>query len=503
MRRHGSMLLLLAAVVALIATWSGCTATGDSGTSPAPAASSSGGKIPVTSSSEEAKKEFLQGRDLVERLLAQDSIQHFDKAILLDPNFAVAELGRANAAQSAKDFFDHLKKAVSLSGKASEGEKLLILATEAGANGDVAKQKEYLDKLVALHPNDERAQFNLGGYYFGQQDYTQAIQHYKKATELAPTYSTAYNLLGYAYRQNVDYSNAEQAFKKYIELIPNDPNPYDSYGELLLKMGRFDDSITQYRKALSIDPNFIASHNGISADLLYKGKPDEATAELQQINDRARSDGERRTALVGMMIVDVDSGKLDKALEDIDKQYALGEKINDVAAMTGDLQTKGTILLELGKYDDAKAQFERLLKMTEDSSLSQEIKNNTRGFHHYNLASVALGKKDYPTAKAEAEEFRKGAEASRNPAQVKQAHQIAGIIALAEKDYAKAITELQQANDQNPQNLYRLCQAYQGKGDTAKAKELCAKAAGFNSLPLLNYALIRTKAQKMAADAKA
>jgi tetratricopeptide (TPR) repeat protein len=505
MRRQGFTLFLFAAVLALsAAALSGCAPAGEVAKGPArtPAASTEGGKIPVTTSSEEARKEFTQGRDMAERLLAQDSLQHFDKAISLDPNFALAELGRANASQSAKEFFDHLKKAVDLSGKASEGERLLILATQAGANGEAVKQKEQLDKLVAAHPNDERAHFQLGGYHFGQQDFTQAIEHYKKATELAPSYSPAYNILGYAYRQNGDYANAEQAFKKYIELIPNDPNPYDSYAELLLKMGKYEDSITQYRKALSIDPNFINSRNGIAADLLYMGKPDEASAELQAISDKARSDGDRRTALFGMTVVDADGGKLDKALEEVDKQYALGEKISDTAAMTGDLQLKGNILVEMGKYDEAKEQFERLLKMTDESTLSQEIKNNTKLFHHYNLVTVALGKKDYATAKTEAEEFRKGAEGSRNPNQMKQAHELAGMIALAEKDYDKAIAELQQANQQNPQNLYRLSQVYQGKGDGAKAKEFSTKAAGFNSLPQLNYAFVRTKAQKMASDVK-
>jgi tetratricopeptide (TPR) repeat protein len=508
MRRISSTVYVFVAIVALsAATLTGCATAGNEGKSPTAATSSNAspatGKLPVTTASEEAKKEFLQGRDLAERLLIQDSIQHFDKAISLDPNFAAAELARANSSPTAKEFFDHLKKAVSLADKASEGEKLLILAAEAGANGNPTKQKEHLDKLVAAYPNDERAQFTIGGYYFGQQDYPKAIEHYKKATELNPKYSTAFNILGYAYRQNVDYANAEQAFKKYIELIPNDPNPYDSYGELLLKMGRFDESMAQYRKALSIDSNFVNSHFAIAADLLYQGKPDEATAELQKMTDKARNDGERRTALFAQTVVDVDSGKLDKALADVDKQYALGEKINDVAAMTGDLQTKGAILLEMGKYDEAKELFERILKMTESSNLSQEIKDNTKRFHHYNLATVALGKKDYTTAKAEGEEFRKGAEASKNPAQVRQAHQLAGMIALAEKDYDKAIAELQQTGQQNPQNFYRLCLAYQGKGDNAKAKEFCTKAAQFNSLPALNYAFIRTKAQKMAADMKA
>jgi tetratricopeptide (TPR) repeat protein len=268
-------------------------------------------------------------------------------------------------------------------------------------------------------------------------------------------------------------------------------------------MGRFDEAITQYRKALSIDPNFVNSYQGVAAALMYQGKPDEALAELQKLDSKARSDAEHRTALFAMTVVDVDNGKMDKALEDMDKQYALGEKTNDIPAMAGDLQTKGNILLEMGKYDEAKGLFERALKMTEESKLSQEIKDNTKLFQHYNLARVALGKNDVATAKTEADEFQKGTEASKNPVQIRQAHQLNGIIALQEKNYDRAVAELQQANQQNPFDLFRLCQAYQGKGDKEKAKEFCMKAAGFNSLPQLNYAFIRMKAEKMATGMKA
>jgi hypothetical protein len=43
-----------------------------------------------------------------------------------------------------------------------------------------------------------------------------------------------------------------------------------------------------------------------------------------------------------------------------------------------------------------------------------------------------------------------------------------------------------------------LSQAYQGKGDAAKAKEFAQKAANFNSLPAIQYAFVRTKAAKNA-----
>ncbi|HEX3248366.1 MAG TPA: tetratricopeptide repeat protein [Pyrinomonadaceae bacterium] len=465
-------------------------------TSAAPDTTAQKGKIPVTTTSEEARKEFLAGRDLSEKLRITDSLAHYDKAISLDPNFALAELSRAQASPTAKEFFEHLKKAVALSDKASDGERMLIQAAEAGANADPTKQKEILDKLVAAYPDDERAHFNLGGYYFGQQDFAQAISHYKKATELAPDYSTAFNILGYAYRQNEAYSDAENAFKKYIELIPNDPNPYDSYAELLVKMGRFDEAITQYNKALSIEPNFINSHFGIAAALTYQGKTSEAQAELQKMTQKARTDGERRTALFGQMVVAVDSGKLDQGLAEVAKQYAIAEKNNDPTAMTGDLQLKGNILLEMGKYDDARQAYEQALKTTADSGLSKAVKDNTALFQHYNLARVAIAKKDLATAKTETETFRKGVEAAKNANQLKQAHELAGRIALAEKNFDVALTELGQANQQNPDVLYLIGWAYEGKGDAAKAKENYRRAAKFNSLPQLNYAFVRRKAEK-------
>ena len=482
------------ALLALCTTsWIACTKSSSN-----VAASSDGGKIPITTSSEEARKEFLTGRDLSERLLAQESLPHFDKALSLDPEFASAELARAVSSPTTKEFFEHQKKAVSLASKASNGEKLLIMANEAGANGVTEIQKEYLDQLVAAYPNDERAQFTLGNYYFAQQELDEALAHYKKATEIAPSYSQVYNLLGYCYRQKGDYANSEESFKKYVQLIPNDPNPYDSYAELLLKMGRYDESIAQYRKALSIDSHFNPSRFGISADYMYSGKPQEAAAELQTMAEQARNDGELRTALFGMAVLASDQGKFDQAVAAIDKEFAVAEKKGDTASMAADVQARARILEQMQKFDAAAKEFDRSLQLVADSNLSQELKNNATLQHHFNAASVAIGKKDLAAAKSHAEEFRKGAEARKNDAQLKQAHELAGRIALAEKDNAKAITELEQANLQNPQNLYRLSQAYRGSGDAAKAQEYLKKAAEFNSLPALNYAFIREKAQKEA-----
>jgi tetratricopeptide (TPR) repeat protein len=457
------------------------------------------GKIPVTTTSEAARKEFLQGRELADNLRFTDAIAHFDKALTLDPTFASAELARANVAPTAKDFREHLDKAVALSAKASEGERLTILAAEAGAVGNAAKSKEYLEKNAALFPNDERARFALGAFYAGQQDNAKAIEIYKATIALAPGFPPVYNNLGYAYKTVANYPEAEKAFKRYAELIPGDPNPYDSYAELLMKMGRFDESIAQYQKALSLDPHFISARIGSAIDALYLGKPEVATTGLTDLFKNARNDGERRQAVFVQAVVYTDQGKMDQAIQEAVKEFGIAEKIGDIASMTADLNFKANMQLAMGKNDEALATFNHALQLTEGSALAPNVKDATRLFNHTNLAAVAIARNDLTTARSEADAFAKGTAANQNQFQLYLTHELAGRIALVANQYDTAIAELLRANLQDPYNLYRLALAYKGKGDTAKARDYAGQAAHWNGLPALNYALVRTKAAQLAA----
>ena len=109
-------------------------------------------KIPITTSSKEAKQAYLQGRDLAEKLRNQDARPYFLAAMDKDPDFALAHLGILQAAISAKEFFNHLNKAVALADKVSEGEKLMIEAFNAGVDGFPVLAKEKGKKLVQLLP---------------------------------------------------------------------------------------------------------------------------------------------------------------------------------------------------------------------------------------------------------------------------------------------------------------------------------------------------------------
>jgi tetratricopeptide (TPR) repeat protein len=456
-------------------------------------------KVPVSTSSEEARQEYVKGRTLGENLRAHDSREVLQRAVEKDPNFALAHYSLALNSPTAKEFFAHLKKAVALAPRASEGERLMILGLEAGANADTEKQREYYEQLVEAYPQDERAHFLLGNNYFGQQDYPRTLGEYLKSVEIAPEFAPAYNLLGYAYRQVERYDDAEKAFKKYIALIPNDPNPYDSYAELLMKMGRFDESIAMYRKALKTNAQFSPSYVGIASNLMYQGKHDAARSEAWKLHQAARNDADRRNALFASAVAYADEGRLDEALAELKKQYAVAEKINDAANMAGDAVAMGDVLLEADKPGEAKQLYEKALTLQENADLSQEVKNDAKLVHHYNLGRVAVRENDLAAAKQHAETFMQGATAKKNSAEIRQAHALAGKIALKEKRFDQALAHLTKANQQDPYVLFMMGKAYKGSGDEAKAGEMFQRAANHTTLPTLNHAFVRAKAKKTKA----
>ena len=112
------------------------------------------GKIPITTSSEEARKEFLQGRDLNEKLLNQDSIAHFDKAISLDPGHAdwyasrakmLADLKQYRAALADIDVAIRLKSEL----KALSGLRLFAkmhICDWSGRDADIAQLIEGIER---------------------------------------------------------------------------------------------------------------------------------------------------------------------------------------------------------------------------------------------------------------------------------------------------------------------------------------------------------------------
>ena len=455
------------------------------------AATSAADKIPITTSSEEARAAFLKGRDLNEKLRFSDARTEFERAVELDPSFGLALVNLANTQPTARQFNEVMARAVAVADNVSKGERLIILASAAAGHGDNTEQIAHLKELAELYPEDERAQTFYGNAFFGTQEWAKAIVALEAATKINPSFSQPYNQLGYSYKFLEKYDRAETAFKKYIELIPDDPNPYDSYAELLLKMGRYEESVTMYRKALAIDPSFATAHYGIATDYDLLHQPAKSHAQLATALAAAKDDGQRRGAMFASTVTFAHAGDFASARKEIEKQYELSVASRDTINMIGDRVLLGTLALETGEVAAADRAFSDARNLVESTvTIPEANRANQRRFQLFLRGRLALAQKDIDGARKWSDEFAAAANASGSAGQKRLVHELAGQIALAQKDYAKAVAELEQANPLDPYNLYRLSLAHSGAKNSARAREYAEKARKDNTLTGLNYAFV-------------
>ena len=92
------------------------------------------GKMPITSNSEEAKKQFLTGLELFEKLRIQESLEYFEKAIENDPDFGLAYFYFSQAQPTAKGFFEQLDQALLCLDKISESVRRMVVLQHVVTN---------------------------------------------------------------------------------------------------------------------------------------------------------------------------------------------------------------------------------------------------------------------------------------------------------------------------------------------------------------------------------
>jgi tetratricopeptide (TPR) repeat protein len=452
------------------------------------------GKVPVTTNSKEALKFYLKGRDLMERLRYQEAQAYFEKALNLDPDFALAHLHKGMIYFGGNDFNQELKIAVSLVDRVSPGEKLKILGMEAFANRLPMKEQEYYQTLVNEFPNDERVHVLLGNHYFFQADYNKAIGSYRRATEINPKYSPPYNQLGYSHRYLENYIEAENAFEIYIKLIPDDPNPYDSYADLLMKMGNFKKSIKTFEKALKQDPAFYSSLIGIANNLNLLGKHEQAREEIREALGTTTVPAEIRALKYTRVISFIDQGDLEGGLTELEDIFTMDKELNDPSRIAGDLIYIATVQQELGNYQEADLKYKQALQFIEDSALSNERKENFRRIYLYRYANLALAQKNIQQAKDYTQKFKQSIEGVKDRIRTWNYHELLGLIAMEEQNYDEALGELRRSNFRNPNINLQMAIAAYNKGDRTQAIKFCEKAVNFNGINNMNYAMIRMKA---------
>ncbi len=224
--------------------------------------------VDVTTSSLEAYNAYLQGRDELERFFSADARRSLEKAVSIDPEFAVAHLFLSRADNELSDFKardEALDKARQYAGKATEKERLYIEAAYAGIiEKDGARQLRLLQELIQRFPGEKQAHYDLGRYYVERRLYPEALASYEKALALDPAYGAVLNEVAYIYIKTGEPAKGVPYLERYAAADPGDPNPLDSLAELLMRTGKLDDSVAKYKEVLAAHPDFYLSWSSLA-----------------------------------------------------------------------------------------------------------------------------------------------------------------------------------------------------------------------------------------------
>jgi tetratricopeptide (TPR) repeat protein len=226
----------------------------------------------------EAYRLYLTGRYLWGKRTGdgfRQSIERYQEALKLDPNYALAYAGLA-------DSYNFL-----------------------GSAGEM--------RMNESHPLARAAA-------------TQALQLDDQLAE-AHT-SLAANIMDYYW----DWPEAERHFQRAIDLNPNYPTVHHLYSQYLSIMGRLADSVAEAEKASALDPLSLAETENVALALYRARRYAEAITLSQQV---IKMDGDFVPAHIQLGLSYTQTGSYDASITELRKALELSHNNPDILGMVG------------------------------------------------------------------------------------------------------------------------------------------------------------------------
>ena len=424
--------------------------------------------VPITSKSPEAIAAFEKGRALVDHLRPMEARDLFQKAVELDPDFAMAHAYRAGTLEGAAAT-ESLETARRLAPKVSEPERLWIEAMVLGRSGERAQALAAYRRVTEVAPDEWRAWLMVGGLSTESNNHADAVAAFTKARDANPEAAMAWNGLAYANARQRRWDEAVAAARKQTELLPTEPNPQDTLGELLLMAGKLEEAEPAFHKAITIDPKFAIAWEGIALVRAYRGDFAGAKDAAAKEKEAALSPAQRSNADLTMAWISFAEGKTAEAmktLEAVEKEPAYADLPSGyVAAMS-----RAQMTYLLGKYPEAQKAWDAAQKLLATARWPGAAREQRLSPSKATLFLAAKTAKAPDAAKAYAQ---LEAEAKKDAADTRLQEELVlarGLVAWAKNDLKAAVSELANCPASDTSCRYELYLAKKKGGDAAGAE---------------------------------
>jgi len=480
------------AYIASLALVSACGQQADDNAVDTATAPDAGGMVlPATTSSDAARDLYMAGWADFANSRLSSAYDKFTEAAAADPTFAMAHLMASLSATSTESFASNLAAASANKAGASQGEQLLIEAIEYAFAADTEGWIAAVQELTALHPESARAWVFLGNAYGNVNNSADARAAYEKAIELDPGYVPAHINLGtnLLAQEPKDFGMAEEHFKHAVALTPDEPNPHDLLGDVHRAQGNLDAAYDDYTRAAELAPDLGSGYQQRGHVNSFLGNYDEARADYTrsaELED-ARGTNAGGFFLVFRAYVNLHEGNREAAIAELRELAAGADTAYSDGAMdlkVNALSNAALIATDAGDSETASAAIAdaaAVLRQQADDVGSDDLRDAQEATISYMEGLLAARMGDAEGAAAKAAEFEGHVASSSNPRKLERMHEIQGMAAYYQDDFAGAVEHLSQGNHlNNMYTKYYLARANEAAGNADEAARLYAELAVYN-----------------------
>ncbi len=210
----------------------------------------------------EAYTLYLEGRHYWNERTREgndNAVKYFEKAVKLDPKYALAYAGLADCYIIYGDY-DWMEPKEAF-----------------------PKAKGYISKAIEIDPRVAEPHASLGVLYNSYEArWQEAEKEFKQAIELKPSYATAHMWYGLLLAFMLRFNEAYDQIKRAGELDPLSWLVGINLGMVLLYMGKRRDAIEQFETVIKANAAHASIHNSLAFAYYLDSRTDEAINELKK-----------------------------------------------------------------------------------------------------------------------------------------------------------------------------------------------------------------------------
>ncbi len=421
----------------------------------------------ITTSSPDAYKLYSEARTYHLQTNYWESLSVMQKALEIDPQFAMAWRSVAMSYSNlgirpAK--LEAITKAYEFRDKVSERERYIIEADYYKSwETSYDKALEAYQRLLDLYPDDTIGNTNLGILYFELEEWDRAIALYERNLRNNPDDRlSTWNLIE-TYEAMGLYDNSHRIIERYLQRNPDNIDFLFKQINVYLYQGEYGQAQAQLEKVLSLDPeNQLGVDVRMGQILLLEGRFEEALKLFQKMPEANQG---RRMILSNLYLV----------------QGRFKEVQNLLAAKPAFHEPLGYFFLRIEKPEEALKEFEGILERAiEDKNISWQV----RTLYAMGIAYTQMN--SFDNALRTADEIRSLIPLWMQKKLMKYYDHLRGIIESAKGNFSQALPFLSRAvqslyapEDNFPRIQahfnFMLAQAYFQTNNLQKAQETYEK----------------------------